>query len=358
MRKVKSLNKIRSISTPKKRVQSLSYYKQKSPLSSPIFTPSIHFSKIYSPNWQQNETIEDKMKDPNWIPFWRRPKDLKARQKSWIPTSLYDKYYETHKEPFTKSSIYYQMIAQGLIDFLVDTKYSNVENYEITYGIDEEEKYFTFIKEKHHKYTIHDIIIKSCSNPKKDITLISLKYKYVSKNGESGGHSQILIINHIYKTIEFYDPQYHEGIDVQLLEYKITDILKKNNIKYTYKNIEETCPKLNFQDFENLNFIPQPIRAEGFCLLWSAFLAQVRITYARYSTRTIQRMLGRLVREMKIHLEFVKNKKINPFAKFIYNYALYWEKNMSKTFKLKSMKKYYSITRNKRQVQLYDDLKY
>lgn len=338
MRKVKSLTKNKSISSPKKKVQSLSYYKQKSPLSSPIFTPHINFSKIYSPNWQQTETIQDKMKDPKWIPFWRKPKDLEKRKKSWLPTHIYDKYYETHKEPFSSKSTYYYAIATGLIDYLVDTKYQNVEKYEAYYRIDLQNNYFSFLKERGQK-TLHDIIKNSCLNPIKDITLIHMGYIYKLSDGQEGAHSQILIINHIYKTIEFYDPTYLENMASAILEIKILELIITNNIKYTYKNLNDTCPKLNFQNFENLGFIPQPLRADGFCLLWSTFLAQIRITYARYSTQTVKRMITRLVREMKEHLEFCEDKSINPFAKFIYNYSLYWEKKMPRSHKLKGVKK-------------------
>ena len=306
--------------------------KKSSPLKG--LTPSVELETFYDPNeWEDIEKIMKE--DPTFIPFWINPEKvprLKRRQTGYLPYALFDYLFPPPKLSLDNSWLYYDF-AESIIDFIVNKKNVNVKVLNLLYSTyKKEQKIFLDAQDK------TDIIL----NLNKDYTERNLPEIYVIKlfwdsfteikqKELTSSHSQLLIINNIHQTIEFYDPQYstnelfnilNEALKKEIYNLRINWL----NQNYEWKSLEQTCPNVHFQEFEVLNILPEPFRAEGFCLMWSAFIAELRIQYAEYSANTMKRIQNKLINKMKGDIDFQTNKKINPFAKFIYEYTLYWAK--------------------------------
>ena len=347
MRKTKRKTK-ESLSSPpssKKGKQETEYYpefqlEEKYPelsrkKSSPQLTPSIELESFFPDG---KEDVEKKIKkEPEWIPFWRHPDEviyLEERKKTMLPYFIYDWLY---RKPLTiEKSIEYHLLANDIIEFILQKKYPNTKYFKYKYVLFVDTNEIIF----YEPHILKKLIIKACSPPvsvKYDISLIRLGLLYRKRSDIhfKSGHLQLLIINHIHKTIEFYDPGYSPE-NYEYLEYintnieeRVMTILKNDNIRgYTWKQLNETCPKVNLQYFENKGYLPEPVRNIGFCVFWGAFIAEIRIMYASYSPKTIKRILNKIIKRLNLELmlDYSGWQGMNPFMRFIYEYVLYWEK--------------------------------
>ena len=299
--------------------------------SSPEVTPTLEMKMIFGDEYE--DIMEIMKHDPTFIPFWRHPEDypeLKELQESeWKKISKKDiKKIKTSKE--------YQDFSNGIVQFILNTKYPNVNvkrlEMEYMYGIDDKK---IFLLSRHIeliKETLKNDFIYNKNKP--DIYLIDVGVTYVKSLQEPeliGRHAQIIIINNIFKTIEFYDPSH----DITNIIYKDIDKVLKQEFRnkflvflfdYEWKSLTQTCPDVNFQKFETLEYLPEPFRASGFCIMWSAFLVEVRIIYAEYSATVIKRILNKSLRNMLVNQVYQDDNLINSFAKFMYEYILFWAK--------------------------------
>lgn len=261
-------------------------------------TPSP--SKLPRILYSEEELLEEKMKDPEWIPFWKT-----------------EEYWD---------------IAKSSIDFLIN-KYKNKVNIcrsgvGIIISLTEEFNIET-------EFVIDTDNFSRCLNETdKGLSIFEIAI------GGLINHTSILIINHIYKTIEYYDPQSNEYEEENELVRDISEkiqenlftLIKKSIKRKDYKFIDMyiTCPLINFQNFESSGFIPKNLKHEGFCILWSSFFCHLRILYYKKTPDEFFEIIENIYRNMREELRTkTKKKELNPFAKFIYEYALYFQKKLT-----------------------------
>lgn len=297
---------------------------------SPVVTPTLEMKMIFDDEYE--DIIDIMKRDPNFVPFWRHPEDYPEikdlRESGWKKTS------EKHPRKI-KHSKEYEDFSNGIVQFILTTKYPNVYikrlQMEYMYGLNDDK---IFILDRHiesiNKTLTNDFIY----NKQPDIYLVDVGVSYVTsfdKPELEGRHAQIIIINNLFKTIEFYDPSH----DITNILYKNMDKVLKQEFRnkflvflfdYEWKSLSQTCPDVNFQKFEILEYLPEPFRTSGFCIMWSAFLIEVRIIYAEYSTKTIKRILNKAVLKMAGNTFYQDDQLINSFAKFMYEYVLFWAK--------------------------------
>ena len=313
--------------------------KKSSPLQG--LTPSVELETFYDPNeW---EDIEKMMKeDPTFIPFWVHPEHtyrLSWRQAGYLPYAVFDYLFPPPKLSTKKNIIYYEF-ASTLIDFIVSKKHTNAEVFQLHYNFYYDDD-IVHIDPADMNYLTFQMRMDYKNNTIPEIYIIQLTWRHYNNFSEKKwkfSHSQLFIINNIQHTFELYDPQFSQKLNdfyFKPIFEKIKNEFLVNEINFfdmnwlkSYKwfSFEETCPPVNFQEFESKPFLPEPFRAEGFCLLWSVFLAELRIQYAEYSANTMKRIQDKLIKKLSTDIDFRTNKKINPFSKFMYEYTLYWAK--------------------------------
>ena len=261
-------------------------------------TPELSPNLLKLPRmlYSGESVLEEKMKDPNWIPYWKSDEYFEIAQKSL--KFIINKY--KNKVDICFSGI--GVIVTNPFDF----------EYELIFEPDN----FDICMSKNTGLSIFEIAIKI--------------------EGVEFGHNSLLVLNNKYKTIEYYDPQSNNYDDEEyrrLLGENIENILKKTVKKirpeYKFISMYDTCPLVNFQVYEASGFIPKNLKHEGFCMLWSAFFCHLRILYHNKTQDEFYDILEKIYNEMLEGLE-TKRGKLNPFAKFIYEYALYFERKYKK----------------------------
>ena len=312
--------------------------KKSSPLKGE--TPSVEFETFFDPNdWEDIEKIMKE--DPTFIPFWVHPEHtyrLSWRQAGYLPYAVFDYLFPPPKLSTKKDMIYYDF-ADSLIDFIVSKKHINAKVFHLHYDFYYDDNIIN-IDYRDTGKLISQMRMDYNNNTIPEIYIIQLRWIHYNNYSEKKlrfAHAQLFIINNIHHTFELYDPQfvqrenddYYKPVFKKMNEFIVKEInlFEVDWLKgYKWYSFEETCPPANFQDFESKPFLPEPFRAEGFCLLWSVFLAELRIQYAEYSAKTMKRIQDKLIKKLSTDIDFRTNKKINPFAKFMYEYTLYWAK--------------------------------
>lgn len=295
--------------------------------SSPKTPPSIDVKTFFG----ELPDVEQKMiEDPEWIPFWKNVKKVEKRRQSWLPETLYNWWYQTGEVESIQGE-YLNKLRDSVINFTVTRKYPNAHIFlpRVSYTYNYDTKEFEFLTLLFTNSLIE--FFKKSIEKRKEISIIRLHLSQKSSRGGSG-HQQVLMFNHIHKTIEFYDPQFFfPDLFSEAVKNYVFEILKKGNIMldYNWQGLGNTCPNMNIQYFEDLGFIPETVRANGFCVFWTLFMIEIRVVYARYSAKTIKRILHKLIRKMKGDIDFQNDRVFNPFAKFIYEYVLYLEQQYS-----------------------------
>lgn len=165
---------------------------------------------------------------------------------------------------------------------------------------------------------------------------------------EESSHDNVIIINKYLKDVEVYEPH---GItrDVKL-SHKIKKELKRLFITelpdYKYYDIGKTGTWHGIQTYEKGDI--KGLDKDGFCSMWSLFLAELRMKYYYVPRREYREMLQKLVVELKRkynvnisdklrkryslkgldklnkEIFFDTGKLTNPFAEFIYEYMLFY----------------------------------
>lgn len=172
--------------------------------------------------------------------------------------------------------------------------------------------------------------MRKCASSLNNYPLTLIKVGFFN---EYQGHSLIMILNRKFKTIEFYDPTFIKNTTGTWYKHQqaLENFMTIEVPNYEWLGASETCPPVNFQVYENVGVIDSRVRSEGFCILWSCFIAHLRILYHDISPESFRDMLISLINHMKRELS--RGNKMNPFAKFIYEYALYAKKNFEKTIR-------------------------
>jgi len=118
-----------------------------------------------------------------------------------------------------------------------------------------------------------------CVNNKSDFIIIPYVVNAKSNLGVSGGHQCLIIINTVLKCIEFFDPN---GSDDHLLVYGDNDYKTLSEYFLVYfKGYDilpfyKSCPMFNFQAYES-DSIKKELDLKGYCVIWSWFLADLRL---------------------------------------------------------------------------------
>ena len=105
----------------------------------------------------------------------------------------------------------------------------------------------------------------------------------IFKQQEEIGHQNLLVIDKLRQTIEFYDPS---GADYHHTEYgKIVINIVMNKLStysefqnYTVMEYEKTCPVHGLQYYEDKKPY-SPRDYPGYCVIWTLFLMHLRIKY-------------------------------------------------------------------------------
>lgn len=134
------------------------------------------------------------------------------------------------------------------------------------------------------KYDLHvpDSIrreIQKCIDNKSNVVIIN--YRLFSESNKDRSHRNVIILNKFLKTIELYDPN---GGSFHIKRYKSEDVpLLKKFFKtfpglkgYRIVNYDDIWKK-GFQYYENKAI--QLLNEKGKCMIWSVFLAELRIRY-------------------------------------------------------------------------------
>ena len=241
----------------------------------------------------------------------------------------------------------YQKIVNESINFLTN-KYKNHidicstnENILCKFEIDHTKNAIIDTK---FKFLGNKSTFKRCLN-NNDIKIILLNnnliVKYLDEDGkeikeEEVRHRVITIINKHLKTIEMYDPagyewyNYEELKDINFedeINGGIRDLLSEFSQldKYKLMSFSETCPNFSFQHFEN-KFIRR-YKKRGLCMIWSVFLADLRIKYYKLNPDKLREKIEKLIKNIG------KQKKVaKTFSNFIHEYTLYVESKLNLTY--------------------------
>ena len=90
-------------------------------------------------------------------------------------------------------------------------------------------------------------------------------------------------------------------------------------------SFSETCPNFSFQHFEN-KFIRR-YKKRGLCMIWSVFLADLRIKYYKLTPDKLREKIEKLIKSIG------KQKKVaKTFSNFIHEYTLYVESKLNLTY--------------------------
>ena len=163
--------------------------------------------------------------------------------------------------------------------------------------------------------TVKDFV--KINEPNMELGIIKISIIY-----EKSKHANILIINKKFKTVELYEPHgFKTGKYYDFATQTLKKLCKENLPEYTFKDPEKTCPYVGFQSHDQGAKV-------GFCIMWSMFMAQLRIKYHDIPISTFQKMISKIYKELKSKYDQLKKPvdiRDNPFAKFMFEYILYLE---------------------------------
>ena len=130
-----------------------------------------------------------------------------------------------------------------------------------------------------------------------------------------GGHANMIIVDKHEKTIERYDPMGSvEGAEIlnKQLDLTIQGMIMFPSLKnYTYVGVMQICPLIpGFQAIEN-ELDRALIEAGGWCVTWSLFYLDLRLSYRHKS------------RDEVLKMAFNKMKTGNALKSFIVNYSVF-----------------------------------
>jgi hypothetical protein len=220
-------------------------------------------------------------------------------------------------------------IFVNYIDILLNTHSELVCNIDLP-NINE---YFIEINVTNLTYKISNnflLFLKSCT---KELFIIPINLRFPStfettQNPyiNTDGHSNIVIIDNKYQTIEFFEPhgiQYNGSnilYNIQLIiENVMTEVLPLESRFYTFKNVYSQCPYFGVQTNDSL------------CLAWSLLFIELRLINRKYLAEDIINIITtKLLDKKALTLQVYLSKyisyvldKINKLLSSKQNYQSY-----------------------------------
>lgn len=185
-----------------------------------------------------------------------------------------------------------------LFIFYLLSKYSNIcstINYNIGYKefLEPNKIYWTCDVNNERTLEYDDEIlsgIKNCINGFNPFTVILLELSQtgpcIDKN-EDTSHANILIIDNITKEVERYEPhgQSADFFDIISLDTDLTEFFSDFNLSYIPPL--NYCPIKGLQSLEVEESEELGIESEGYCLSWSIFWAELRLSLPELSRSQI-----------------------------------------------------------------------
>lgn len=230
----------------------------------------------------------------------------------------------TYQQPSTPSFIKYQGIVYNKIGEIC---YSYIVNkYRDRHECRATKALYLFVSPKEVKrvrptFNFTRSFYDAVNSTAKIILIPYNLYKVIGdKILEEGGHHCLLIVNRYLNTIEFFDPN---GYGSHFFEYgnKDYDILsewiKPNFKNYKIYNFDSTSPSEGFQYYESLYPKESEKDIGGYCIMWSWFIADLRLNHVDTDFKHIQ---TEYIRELEQKYE---DRLPEYLRKFIIRYADY-----------------------------------
>ncbi len=183
------------------------------------------------------------------------------------------------------------------LNLTIQSEYDKVENrlyLNIIYKNNYEPELMMYYNVEDGEIYVEDILkeiakkISKCSKQKFRFTAIQL-----SLHGEGGGHSNLLMIDNINKTVERYDPHGFETMDIfkPILLDKALEIWfrEDEDLKYTYLPTVETNTIYGLQDYQCRESNREcEGEIKGYCAAWMLFYFHMRLEYPDMSQKDIK----------------------------------------------------------------------
>lgn len=213
---------------------------------------------------------------------------------------------------FSKYGLYYKFSDKNSKESLRPMDSSQIfQTYELT-----SEHWFQLIK-----------------NPKTKIIFIPLTID----NGGVYVHANMIIIDKRRKCVEFFDPHgneiMHNGehlIDLFRHLYICGPYLEKHCFipeTYRIKNYIISCPSKGFQHWENSYETDVDDHNMGYCVFWTIFLLDLRLSNLSFDMNYIQ---SKYIRTSLKENDNDYKKLSEKFRKFIIEYSNYWGENFAR----------------------------
>jgi hypothetical protein len=141
-----------------------------------------------------------------------------------------------------------------------------------------------------------------------------------------GAHSNLLIIDTNWKTIEFFEPHGdklgHTYSEIVSLEKIIENFIKLNfNLQsYAFINVSNTCP-IGVQSRQN-TINPE----SGHCLVWSLYFIMIRlmnINFVPKNYKTVSEIINETIHKMNINEPIFMDMVIREFLSYIETLTIY-----------------------------------
>lgn len=174
--------------------------------------------------------------------------------------------------------------------------------------------------------------------------LFILSYLHPTNTSEIN-HVTLVIIDKVRKVVEFFDPHgsafqpkhfFVDWIDeFGKLFYCSTKVNKTCFIPKTYKfvNYANSCPLYSFQTISEMDTTRSHLDPEGYCMLWSLFFLQARLSNMNIGTRELQEGIIECAENEVNMYRFAipRSNKLTlskKFMDFIRGFTLYYSNKM------------------------------
>lgn len=248
----------------------------------------------------------------------------------------------------------YDLYVRYAIEYICKVLFKDRKDVKIVFNKNEDDfssiivEYFTHTQRYHCVFNRLDELVEYLRDPKIELILLPL-----SIFKEDTGHQNLVVIDKVRQSVEFYDPngasghrsKYGNGVvDAVSLQWKTILLLNFLNSSsgvptYNILEYEQTCPNYGLQQYEGIMpYGPRDIH--GYCVLWTMFLIHLRIKYHKKDpihtqTHYIQQLSDLSNLQFWLQTVFTSQNKTmdavsQKFRSFLKNYTVYIFKEMEK----------------------------
>ena len=224
--------------------------------------------------------------------YWSSPQNDYLPKNS--PVSPFESFYSPRKittTPWINSTINWdERHIKKAFRYLLEYKYRKYKFIAIVKGFNTYRTDILTIQHPSNMIESHidfNAFAKYLDSSHKHIKLIIAPFRVEFKNfnkkknkEEILAHQNLLIINKVFHTFEFYDPHGYDGVrERSLILEPFLQQIHPSLEDYVSLIYSSTCPRFGFQTIENRIPSVKGLDNDGYCINWSLFLLDLRIKY-------------------------------------------------------------------------------